>query len=537
MSGFINDTWNPALIVNGISEPIYSDWNQIVHSNGPLNIVQNNHFQNKGKWYAEITVAFSEPNESYRVGIAGNYADFEPLTYLGDNNFSIGWMTNGQIISNGEYVSVANSYMSGNTVCVAADFDNNRVWFRVDNGPWGDEENTNNAIGSNPYSLIGGSDISEFSGLNKYVTIMLNANSIATINALQYMPPVGFTPWINPLYNTAIANSYAILNKPIATSTIYATDYAANVIVELNSLYTSNSYMFVFNPYDVTFPFDPFGAQARVNIFDMPVIVMLTLTDSYTSYPVIMNYPINKTDFNLIRGVPNCIQFFVRDVNKLIPNTLANATLTINIVAEDTIGNGILLLQRDLTLVNSATCLYALQTFPNDLSYWPEGFLNYSIQVTKQDGTQSLLWTDRNYSPYSYCSLLNGPIPGPPQPYIMNTATFIIKDGYRYSSPLPGSAQNGFPDGIQTFSFYTNNFTGNVAIQGSLVTQPSNDYTDWFFITYQNFNMSNGVTQVTVEGQYLWLRAVVPTIEPTILPNLPPFPVPTGNVSQIIYMN
>jgi hypothetical protein len=237
----------------------------------------------------------------------------------------------------------------------------------------------------------------------------------------------------------------------------------------------------------------------------------------------------------LIRGVPNTIQFFVRDVDSHIAaGPLANATLTINIVDQNAQQ---VLLQRDLFVVNSATSLYGLSTQPVDMLYWPTGPLQYSVLVARQDGTQSLLWTDKNYSPYSYCIMTDGPLPGPAVPMTLDPTTFTLIDGYSYSSPVPGAASLGYPDGLQSFSFYANSFTGRISIQGTLIEQPSSELSNWFDITYQDFMASNGVTAVSVEGNYMWLRAVLPTTELVSYPNLAPALTPTGNITQILYLN
>ena len=277
------------------------------------------------------------------------------------------------------------------------------------------------------------------------------------------------------------------------------------------------------------------GAGARVNMFDMPVVVNLVLPQSCVGNPVLMNYPINRTDFRLIRGVPNVIQFFVRDVDRhiaILP--LANATLTANIVDVNT---QTLLLHRDLFVVNAATCLYGLSTQPADMVDWPTGYLGYSIQVKRADGSQTMLWTDRDYSPYGYCTLTDGPIPPPVTPKVLDPTTFVVDLGYSYSSPVPGAAARGYPDGTQTFSFYTNNYTANVFIEASLVPSPATDQSNWFKVADQGFVAANGVTQVTVEGNFLWLRVALPNSGPVSYPGLPYQPFVIGNVSQILYLN
>ena len=291
---------------------------------------------------------------------------------------------------------------------------------------------------------------------------------------------------------------------------------------------------------DSLLPVNTCGAMARVNMFDVPQVIQLVLPQScgiYSNNGVLplMNYPINRTDFRLIRGVPNVIQFFVRDIDRHIAAApLANATLTANIVDVNT---KTLLMQRDLFVVNAATCLYGLSTQPADMVNWPTGALSYSIQVTRSDGTQTMLWTDRDYSPYGYLTMTDGPLPPPVTPAVLDPTTFVEDFGYKYSSPVPGAASKGYPDGTQTFSFYTNNYTANVFIQASLVADVSTDPGIWFEVAEQGFVSANGVTQVSVEGNYLWLRVALPTTGSVPYPGLPAHLPPVGNVTQILFLN
>jgi len=276
------------------------------------------------------------------------------------------------------------------------------------------------------------------------------------------------------------------------------------------------------------------GAQARVNIFDIPQVIHLTLCESSVGNPVLSNYPINRTDFRLLRGVPNVIQFFVRDVDRqIVTGPLANATLVCNIVDPNA---NVVLMQRNLCVVNAATSLYSLSTQPSDMVNWPTGSLQYSILVSRSDGSQGMLWTDRDYSPYGICTVTDGPLPGPATPTVLNPMTFVSIDGYSYSSPLPGAALFGYPDNAQTFSFYTTNFTGNIQIEASLVSQPSSESQNWFNVDTQVFNTSNGVTSATYLGNYLWMRVGVQNTNYTY--GTPyTYPLANGVVDQILYLS
>ena len=276
-----------------------------------------------------------------------------------------------------------------------------------------------------------------------------------------------------------------------------------------------------------------YGAQSRINMFDMPKVINLTLPVSYGSNPVLMNYPIDRTNFTLVRGVPNTIQVFVRDVDRHIDAiSLANAVLTLNVV--DTKAETVLL-RRDLYTVDATTALYGVTTQPSDTLDWPTGDLRYSIQVLRADGSSSLLWTDRNYSPYGVCTVIDGPLPGPAVPVTLNPTTFLISTGYSYSTALPGSASTGYPNGLQTFTFATTAYTGHVVVQASLLSQPSTTASDWFDVSAQDFSNVTGVTAVNVTGNFLWVRVVYPVTGSTLISNLTP-QIVSGTINSILYL-
>jgi hypothetical protein len=67
---------------------------------------------------------------------------------------------------------------------------------------------------------------------------------------------------------------------------------------------------------------------ATIDVFMMPQVVTLTLGgDTGAS---LMNYPVNRTDFNLTKGVTNEILFFVKDVDRhpVTADNLANLGIT-----------------------------------------------------------------------------------------------------------------------------------------------------------------------------------------------------------------
>lgn len=220
------------------------------------------------------------------------------------------------------------------------------------------------------------------------------------------------------------------------------------------------------------------------------------------------NYPMDRSDFRLIRGVQNEIQFFVKDIDRKPAGPSYFASAAINIVdpATDT-----LLMTRNLTLVDANTARYQLTILPAEMDNWPLGSLRWSLTATRSDNTTVMLWTGQNYSPYSTLQLTEGPTPGPSAPSVFAWADFSqLVNGSYYSSALKGAAQNGFTNGMQTFVCNFDGFTGTIRIDGSLAAQPMNTdaSTDWFAVQTETYNDMSGSVSLNVSGNYTWMRMV-----------------------------
>jgi hypothetical protein len=98
---------------------------------------------------------------------------------------------------------------------------------------------------------------------------------------------------------------------------------------------------------------------ASINIFNTPQVVTLTLGGPNTG-ATLMNYPVNRTDFKLIKGVTNEILFFVKDTDRhpVTVSNLANAGLQdIRIIITNPF-NECLLLGSEVSAVTSYTTNY-----------------------------------------------------------------------------------------------------------------------------------------------------------------------------------
>ena len=265
-----------------------------------------------------------------------------------------------------------------------------------------------------------------------------------------------------------------------------------------------------------------------VNIFDIPKVVNIVVPETTGGSGVIYNnYPLNRTDFTLVQGVSQTIQFFVRDIDRQVA-PLPGSMLTL--VITDARGETVLL-TRTMTLTDATQGLFAAAFVPADLMTLTLGAKRYSVVATDLNGVETMLWMDQAYMPYSYVNVVAGPFPAAAQPITLPLSNFVINDGWAQSSPY--APTTGLPDAVTTLVVYSNTFSGIVKLQGSLEAIPGDDPTAWFDILAQTFNTVTGNTAMSATGSYQWVR-VVYTIMELQSPSLPPFPTTSGTVTQML---
>ena len=256
-----------------------------------------------------------------------------------------------------------------------------------------------------------------------------------------------------------------------------------------------------------------FIAGHPVMIFDIPQVVNLTYPVSTFEGIMMNNFPVNRTDFRLVRGVQNEILFFVRDIDRKPVELAMGDTLSITITDTD---RDQLLLQRALTVKDLAKGLYSLVTLSAEMDTWPTGPVPWAMTYTRAaDGSTVMLWTDQNYSPYSTAYVTHSPYPGPASATTLLWSDFtVMVDNNYYSAALPAAAQDGYANGMQSYVTDMTDFTGTVRVDGSLVAHPENTPAslDWFAAATSTYTGFTGQDVVNVQGNFVWTRVVVTAV-------------------------
>ena len=251
---------------------------------------------------------------------------------------------------------------------------------------------------------------------------------------------------------------------------------------------------------------------ATIEIYSFPKVVTLTLGGNTGGSQ--MNYPINNTDFSLVKGVTNEILFFVKNVDRqpITANALANAgIIDLRIAITDMENNQFFFgdqtapianavdhsVLTPYTLTDPSKGVWMLSVTASDINDWPLGYLKYSIVGDRTSGDQVMLYTDRQYGPYSNLKVLEGPYPMPPEAIIIeqsdmiNSAVFQSNATSIVSSAYPGSAAVGNISGYQSAVANISAFSGTILVEASLENQPSQNSSDWFMANVASVN--NGV--------------------------------------------
>lgn len=255
----------------------------------------------------------------------------------------------------------------------------------------------------------------------------------------------------------------------------------------------------------------------------IPIVSLNAPGTNYSSTTLTLVTPIQGVTINLIGNISGAI----------------TRSVYFNIVNPDP-KNNTLLFSRKMNIKDSTRSLYTVPINPTDVLDWECKDYQYSVTVTDEYGNQTILYTDLNYSPYGTITLEKGPFPVPAPVLQMDPTTWNSNNYNSYSPALIGSAQLGYPLGVQTVTFYCNNYTGGVAIYGSLQASPNPSLlVDWFVIDQPYFTNANGPQQVTINGNYLWVMISIPLQRDRVqndIPDLQQIYV-SGNITKILYKN
>jgi len=258
-----------------------------------------------------------------------------------------------------------------------------------------------------------------------------------------------------------------------------------------------------------------------VFLFKFPEYIHLAKADPLAPN---INWPMIQYDTKIFKGVPNNIDFVIRNNDRKAIQLVAYQ-LEAQIQRADAPSNsqGYLpevLLIKQVKITDETTGKARLTLLPEDIDTWSPGYYRYVIQITDGQGAREYLYTDVNKNTFGTFEIKEGVVSSLAPAIEINDAQFTpapvdLYDSTVYiTSGVQGDAQSGRANGTHTVAVYQDNWLGQFWIQGSLSNDPPlpNEWfnipltstTDWFEFT--NYNNAQGPVLFNFTMNAYWIR-------------------------------
>jgi hypothetical protein len=219
-----------------------------------------------------------------------------------------------------------------------------------------------------------------------------------------------------------------------------------------------------------------------------------------------INSPVNYRFLKLFTGLDNEFIFYIKNTDRK-PIQLHGQTITANVVNRET---QVKLLSKKCQIVDYDEGKVKLVITSGEMVAIQNGFLDLVFTYINSQGLNLPLFVDQNLRP-NYTIEVSNQTQSIPL-LSASTETFILRDGFYYSSHLPGPGAKNKVNGMVTLAVYATNYTGNFFIQGSLEENPEEN--DWFNIilgTYTDEHYpyidQSGIDPWTFRTNIKYLRA------------------------------
>lgn len=184
-------TWNPGDSGSAWTFSLSNTKASLTNYFGTTQVTRGTRSRNSGKWYFEVVTTLFYSYGS--VGIATSAHSLN-ASYLGQYSTGYGWMLNdGKVYYNASSSAYGTAGASGNTLGVAVDLDNNKLYI-AKNGTW--QNSANPAAGTGGYSITNATyfPAADFRGLFQYTSTTTHTINTGA-SSFSYTPPSGFSAW------------------------------------------------------------------------------------------------------------------------------------------------------------------------------------------------------------------------------------------------------------------------------------------------------------------------------------------------------
>ena len=224
--------------------------------------------------------------------------------------------------------------------------------------------------------------------------------------------------------------------------------------------------------------------------------------------------PVYEKNLQVYKGIDNTLQFRLYnadqkaiDISSLTPYFVAydeNKSIVI-----EKIGNS---LQTNDSTVFTNKGLFTIQLTAADLQNLDNQYITYSIYFKNAENENVLTYTNSHFGGVNYIKLNDSMYPDPQPTITVTTFTEEVVLGNNTSEWISESAyakpEANNNDALHSVVVYTNNYIGDIVIQGTLENQVS-EFTDW--VDVDTFTFSGSETTPTyknINGVFTYLRFV-----------------------------
>lgn len=239
----------------------------------------------------------------------------------------------------------------------------------------------------------------------------------------------------------------------------------------------------------------------------------------------------HNPDFKAFKDSQTDIEFIVRNIDRK-PINLTGRKLFVTIVNYK---SGQTLASIPLEIVDAVRGICRLSLVPYMVKDMPLGVYRYTVSYMLDNGNAKILTTDQYETGHGYFELFWGrEMHGlASQEYSWSSFAPVNSnrfDTYYVSPHFEGNLRDGSLDGVHTFAWYLDNFTGSIWVEGSIVEETP-DEPDWFPILIDEqfetqFDRESGLIAHNIEANLQWVRFKVRLDQ-----------LNTGTLSKILFRN
>lgn len=277
-----------------------------------------------------------------------------------------------------------------------------------------------------------------------------------------------------------------------------------------------------------------------VFLIDKKRKIELTLRE--TGGTVNWNLPMNTNDFRVFKDVQNTIEFVVRDTDRKPVNMMGRTAELI--IYDHRLDKE--LWRKELRVINEARGICKINIEPDVTADWFLQTYSYQVAVTNTDGSLHLLYVDAYETQRGFFDLLQGPrfLPRMSQTVLYEDLSIVTampsegRQAYRSTSAIPGSLQTDNYSSVHTLAVYFDNFTGSIAIEGSVEDGVPTDE-DWYEVEIGDltFDHETSTQGFTFEANLMWWRVKIYNDNDQDPYGEPPLDADLGKVTKLVFRN